>query len=423
MRVLYLEPFSGISGDMLLGALVDLGLPIEVLRAQVERLGLSDRVTLEVRRLGRGGVVGTKVDVRVDGQMEGPADRRPEGEGCEGVPGHAHGTPAAELLERIAGSRLEPGVRRTALRVFTRLVEAEARVHGAEPATVHLHEVGALDALVDVVGVVAGVDWLAPEQILSAPPREGWGQTRSAHGLLPVPAPATAYLLEGVPLERIDVPFELVTPTGAALLVTLCQAFTRECALEVERVGYGAGTRELAGRPNLLRATLGEAGPAAGVPRDQVVVVETVVDDLTPELWPHLIERLLEQGARDAWLTPVIMKKGRPGVALTVLADPARSAAIQQLVFAETGTLGLRVHTRDRVVLPRARGRLTTPLGVLAVKLSRLAGETAWRVHPEYEACRALARERGVPLREVYAAVRQAAGEVGALQVEEEERP
>jgi uncharacterized protein (TIGR00299 family) protein len=423
VRVLYLEPFSGISGDMLLGALVDLGVPIEVLRAQVEVLGLTDRVTLEVRRLGRGGVVGTKVDVRVDGEVEGPADSRPEGEEHQEGHGQAHGIHAAGLLERLADSRLEPAVRRTALRVFTRLIEAEARVHGTEPAAVHLHEVGALDALIDVVGAVAGVDWLAPERILSAPPREGWGQTRSAHGVLPVPAPATAYLLEGVPLERIDVPFELVTPTGAALLVTLCEAFTRECALDVERVGYGAGTRELAGRPNLLRATLGEAGPAAGVPRDQVAVVETVVDDLTPELWPHLIERLLEQGARDAWLTPVIMKKGRPGVALTVLADPARSAAIQQLIFAETGTLGLRVHTRDRVVLPRARGRLTTPLGVLDVKLSRLAGETTWRVHPEYEACRALALQRGIPLREVYAAVGRAAGEVGALHLEEEERP
>jgi uncharacterized protein (TIGR00299 family) protein len=375
-----------------------------------------------VRRLGRGGVVGTKVDVRVDGRVEGPAESRPEGAGQDLAPGHAHATRAADVLERIAGSRLEPRVRETSLRVFTRLAEAEARVHGTEPAAVHLHEVGALDALIDVVGATAGLDWLAPDRVLSAPPREGWGETRSAHGVLPVPAPATAYLLEGVPLERIDVPFELVTPTGAALLVTLSDGFTRECALNVERVGYGAGTRELAGRPNLLRASLGEAGPAAGAPRDQVTVVETVVDDLTPELWPHLIERLLEQGARDAWLTPVIMKKGRPGVALTVLADPARSAAVQECLFAETGTLGLRVRTSDRVVLPRARGRLTTHLGPLTVKLSRLAGESAWRVHPEYEACRALARERGVPLREVYAAVQQAAADPGALQVEGEDR-
>jgi uncharacterized protein (TIGR00299 family) protein len=421
VRILYLEPFSGISGDMLLGALVDLGVPVEVVRAQVEALGLGDRIELEVSRLGRGGVVGTKVNVRVDGQVEGSPGHRPE-EGEHDHHGSAHAVPAAEVLARIAGSRLEPEVRATSLRVFTRLAEAEARVHGTEPADVHLHEAGALDALVDVTGTVAALAWLAPDRILSAPPREGWGEISSAHGRLPVPAPATAYLLEGVPIERVDVPCELVTPTGAALLVTLSEDFTRRCAFKVERVGYGAGTRELAGRPNLLRATLGEADPAHGVPRDQVVVIETVVDDLEPELWPHLIERLLREGARDAWLTPVIMKKGRPGVALTVLADPARSALLERVVFTETGTLGLRVRTWDRVVLPRARGILDTPLGPLAVKLSRLPGETQWRVHPEYEACRELAGERGLPLREVYAAVQEAAGRPGALQVTGEER-
>ncbi len=417
MKILYLEPFSGISGDMLLGALVDLGVPVSCLEDQVAALGLADRVRIATRRLGRGGIMGTKVDVLVDGRAELPVDAHGHDHA-----GHGPATPASEVLERIASSGLEPGVRERSQRVFERLMAAEARVHGTEPARVHLHEVGALDAVVDVVGSVAALDHLGPERVLSAPPREGWGEIESAHGRLPVPAPATAYLLEGIPVERIDVPFELITPTGAALLTTLVEGFTREVCLEVERVGYGAGTRELSGRPNLLRASLGRAGESAAGVRDVVCVLETVVDDLSPELWPHLVDRLLEAGARDAWLTPVVMKKGRPGTALTVLAEPARASALERIVFMETGTLGLRVGTRDRVVLPRARGIITTPLGPVAVKLSRLSGDSAWRVHPEFEACRALAREKGLPLREVYIAVERAAADSGALQVEGEER-
>lgn len=410
MRLLFLEPFAGISGDMLLGALVDLGVPVGVLQAQVEALGLGDRVELKAAKTERGGVAATKVDVIVDGRLEVPDE--PDGP-C------VAGTTVGQVLDRLDTSSLEPGVREKAGEVFRSLAGAEARVHGSSPGRVHLHETGAIDAVVDVVCGVAAVSSLGVEKILSTPPCEGHGQIESAHGTLPIPAPATAFLLEGIPVQRIDVPYELVTPTGAAMLVSLADSFTFGVSLTPERVGYGAGTRELADRPNVLRVTLGVVEETVGNPRDKIAVLETTVDDALPEMWPHLIGRLLEAGARDAYIVPVVMKKGRPGIHLTVLGDPADLNRLERLVFEETGTLGVRVTETDRVVLRRARGRLETALGPLLVKLSRLPGENHWRVHPEYEACREAAMAHGMPLRDVYSEVARAASAEGMLTVEE----
>lgn len=420
-RILYIEPFSGISGDMFLGALVDLGVPLPFLDEQLRDLDLDGRVTLRARRVGRGGVFGTKVDVVVDGSVDAPHDvesPRP----TAGHRGAEHAIPAAEVVERIAAAPLDPDIRDRSLKVFRCLIEAEARVHETDAGHVHLHEVGALDAVADIVCSVAGVSMLEVDSVVSAYPREGHGEAHSAHGTLPVPAPATAYLLEGVPVQRVEVPFELVTPTGAALLVTLVDRFTERVAITAEHVAYGAGSRELAGRPNLLRISVGEemAGPLA--PHEQVLVLETVVDDALPEIWPYLIERLLEAGARDAWLDPVIMKKGRPGIHLTVVTDPQSRSLFERIIFEETGTLGIRASRTDRSLLPRAAGMLRTDLGPLRVKLSRPPGTEGWRVHPEFEACREVARELALPLREVYAAVRRAASRPHALTVEEEER-
>jgi uncharacterized protein (TIGR00299 family) protein len=420
-RVLYIEPFSGISGDMMLGALVDLGIPLSFMEDQLRDMDLDDRINLSARRVGRSGVMGTKVDVVVDGTVESPSDAMPP-PGHDGH--HAHGaaaTDASEILGRISSSRLEPGVRETSLKVFHRLVDAEARVHGSDEENVHLHEVGALDAVADVVCSVAGVAMLEVDSVVSAHPREGHGEARAAHGTLPVPAPATAYLLEGIPHFRVDVPCELVTPTGAALLTTLADRFTEQISIATERVAYGAGTRELEGRPNLLRMSLGRELAEPGTLRDQVIVMETVVDDANPEIWPYLIERLLDAGARDAWLDPVMMKKGRPGVHLTVLSDPETHPILEQIVFEETGTLGIRTTRADRTVLRRTTGTLETDLGPLQVKLSRLPRMDGWRVHPEYEICRRLAQEKGIPLRSVYAAVRRAASRADLLDVESED--
>jgi uncharacterized protein (TIGR00299 family) protein len=420
-RVLHIEPFSGISGDMMLGALVDLGVPLAFLEGQLHDLDLKDRIDLTARRVGRSGVMGTKVDVVVDGTVESPSETVSAHDQDDH---HTHGaaaTDASEILDRISKSRLDPAVRETSLKVFQRLVEAEARVHGSAEGSVHLHEVGALDAVADVVCSVAGVAMLEVDSVVSAHPREGHGEARAAHGSLPVPAPATAYLLEGIPHFRVDVPCELVTPTGAALLTTLADRFTEQISIATERVAYGAGTRELEGRPNLLRMSLGRELSDPGTLRDQVIVMETAVDDANPEIWPYLIERLLGAGARDAWLDPVVMKKGRPGVHLTVLSDLEIHPALEQIVFEETGTLGIRTTRADRTVLRRTTGTLETELGPLQVKLSRLPRMDGWRVHPEYEVCRRLAHEQGIPLRSVYEAVRRAASQADSLVVDGED--
>ncbi len=409
VRVLFLEPFAGISGDMLLGALVDLGVEVGVLEKQIEALGLGDRVQLKVTRTERGGIEATKVDVVIDGELEIPDT---DG-GWQG-----HSTTVEDLLDRLDTPSLDTAVKGKAAEVFTRLGAAEARVHGSDPGRIHLHETGALDAVVDVVCGTAAVLSLEVDTILSIPPSDGHGEVHSAHGILPVPAPATAYLLEGVPIRRVDIPFELVTPTGAAMLTTLVDSFTTSLSLTPERVGYGAGTRQLEGRPNLLRATLGTLEDVDTHGGNRIAVIETTVDDTLPEIWPYMIERLLDGGARDAYVTPVVMKKGRPGVHLTVLCDPPDLSKLQQLVFEETGTLGMRISHTGRMVLARARGRLKTSLGTITVKLSALPDGNRWRVHPEYEACRQKALEKGVPLQDVYREIVIASEIDGALAVE-----
>ncbi len=409
MRTLLLEPFAGISGDMLLGALVDIGVSIELLREQVEALGLGDRVELTASKVNRSGITATKVDVLVDGEKEEP-----------GIPpsGHNHHTTLLSIVERLEVSTLDREIADRAGEVFRRLADAEARVHGGDPEKVHFHEVGALDAIVDVVCGVAAVASLGVERVISTPPADGHGEVESAHGILPVPVPATTFILEGVPGRRIDVPFEMVTPTGAALLVTLADAIRTGISFVTERTGYGAGTRQIEGRPNVLRASIGELIDPPGKPGDEITILETTVDDAIPEVWPHLVERLLAEGARDAWLTPVIMKKGRPGINLTVLSDHDRVPVLEQLIFAETGTLGIRFTTAGRRVLTRQRGTLETRFGPLQVKLSRLSDDEPWSVHPEYEICRVVAAERGLSLQDVYEEIHRAAGEDGELTAE-----
>jgi uncharacterized protein (TIGR00299 family) protein len=354
----------------------------------------------------------------VDGVVEGPVGESVTGEG--GVQSH-HGssTDPGEIRTILDKAALDPVVRELAGEVFDRLAGAEARVHGAADGHVHLHEVGALDAIIDVVCSIAGLRELAPGRVIATPPREGHGEIRAAHGILPIPAPATLALLEGVELERIDVPFELVTPTGAALLITLADEISRTFSIRPERIGYGAGTRELTDRPNLLRGTLGEGDPSSLPGQDEVVVLETAVDDTVPETWPWLIERLLEAGARDAWMTPVLMKKGRPGIELTVVAVPGSEDELARLIFTEIPTLGIRFRRTQRMIRQRAPGTVETRFGPMRVKLSRMSEAEAWEIHPEFEACRAAAVEHGLPLREVYREV--ALADAGDVTIDEAE--
>jgi len=415
---LLLEPFSGISGDMLLGTLVGLGVPIGLFEEQVALLGLADRVTLRTEEVQRAGLAATKVDVVVDGEVEGPGGHH-HPTGGERAHGHdgAHGIPAVDLLERLQRPGIDPAVRAEATDVFSRLIDAEARVHGQDRERVHLHEVGGLDATVDVVCGVAGIGALEVERVVALPPCDGTGETVSDHGTIPVPAPATVILLEGRRVRRIDLPLELVTPTGAALLAVLTEEAPPAWTFQTSRTALGAGSRDVHDRPNVLRGSLGlyEVDDPG---TDRVVLLETAVDDVSGEVWPFVIERLLGAGALDAWVAPLVMKKGRPGVALTVVAPPDRPGDLERIVFEETGTLGIRVTPTSRRVLLRRSGVVETELGPLRVKLSS-EPDGEWRVHPEYEVCREAAREHGRPILEVYDIVRRAAERAGAVRAEE----
>jgi len=384
VRIAYFDTFSGISGDMTIGALLDLGVPLGAIQTAVEAVGLRD-VTLASERVDRCGIAATKFHVR-DGYDHGH---------------HLHPhRPYAEVRDLVAGSRLEPAVRDQALSVFARLAEAEGAAHGVPPESVEFHEVGAVDAIVDVVGAAAGLHHLGVERAWVGPLPLGQGMIRAAHGPLPVPGPAVVSLLAGRAVRFEDGGAELVTPTGAALVAALTEVGPVP-ALRIEAVGHGAGTRELSDRPNLLRLVLGT--PVVETGRDDVIVLEATIDDMSPELYEHVIERLLAAGAKDVFLTPVVMKKSRPGVTLSVLAAPADRNRLAGLVFAETSTIGLRWTPWTRLVLQRESRRVETGYGTVSVKLATAPDGTV-NVAPELDDCRRVAAARGVPLKVVHQA-------------------
>ncbi|HEY8490754.1 MAG TPA: nickel pincer cofactor biosynthesis protein LarC [Dehalococcoidia bacterium] len=382
-RVAYFDCFSGASGDMILGALVDAGLPLADLEADLRRLPLAG-YRLSFSRVRRAGIAAGRLAVEVDAEAPHPA---------RGL---------AEVRRIIQAADLPPEDRERGEAVFARLAEAEARVHGTTPEAVRFHDVGAVDALVDVMGAVIGLRRLGVVEVYASPLPAGGGVARGPHGELPVPAPATLELLRlaGAPLRPDGgEAFELLTPTGAAILTTLAR-FGRP-ALRLEAVGYGAGGRDLPDRPNVLRLWLGRRTPEG--PR-AMVLVETNIDDLNPEVLGYVQERLLALGAADAWHTPVQMKKGRPATLVSVLCAAELEEAVVRLLLRETSTLGVRVtevrrHEADREVV-----RFQSSLGPAAVKVRRLPGERP-RVAPEYEDCRRLALETGRPLEEVYRVV------------------
>jgi uncharacterized protein (TIGR00299 family) protein len=369
---------------MVLGALVDAGVSVDALRAELERLRLPGW-TLGMREVRRGAFRATKVDVRVD--------------------------PTAPRVQRglrdIAGilgaSGLPANVVDTATRIFTRLAQAEARVHGTTVDEVHFHEVGAIDAIVDVTGAVLGLALLGVEAVhVSALPMGG-GFVDTAHGRMPVPGPGTLELLRGFPVLDTGVRAELVTPTGAAILTTLAAGAGRMPAMTVERVGYGAGTADLPDTPNILRCVVGEgAGPGA----DEVVVqLETTIDDMSPQLYEPLMDRLFETGALDVFLTPVLMKRSRPGTVLTALCPPDRVGDLSRVLFEESTTIGVRWREVSRARLERAMVTVSTVYGPVPVKVSRLGGRVV-TVTPEFADVTRIAREKGLPVREVLEQVR-----------------
>ncbi|MGD9497053.1 MAG: nickel pincer cofactor biosynthesis protein LarC [Armatimonadota bacterium] len=401
MRVAYLEPIGGLSGDMMLGALVDCGLAVEALGETVRALGIAEEVAVSARPAVKSGIAATKVDVHAHGH---------HGHHDYGH-GHHHGRSAAELIAIVEAADLDAAVIERSVAIIRRLAEAEARVHATTPEQVHFHELGGLDTLVDVVGAVVGLRALGVERLHCAPLPIGHGWIECAHGRLPVPAPATAELLVGVPTREVDVCGETVTPTGAALVVTLADGFERPADLLAQRIGYGAGNADFDPVPNLVRLWLSAELPrAAPEPREagRVTIIETNVDDMPGELAPGALDAALAAGALDAWIEPIIMKKGRPALLIRALCVPERADAVAEALLRETTSLGVRLAPMERRCLRREQVTVKTAYGPISVKVGYLAGRPI-TASPEYEDCRRAASEHGVPLKEVYAAATAAA--------------
>ena len=376
MIVAYFDCFAGASGDMILGALVDAGLDIEDLRRILSGLPLAG-FDIRTSKIRKGGIGATKVDVI--------------------APPSTQHRNLRDVLDIIEASSLDGAVKTKSGRIFTRLAEAEARIHGTSPNEIHFHEIGAVDAIVDIVGAVAGLAALGIEHVHASKIPSGTGRIECSHGTLPNPAPATLELLKGIPTYSTGIPHELVTPTGAAILTTLAVRFGDFPALRIERIGYGAGTRDLP-IPNVLRLVVGrsEEDPDS----DGVRILETHIDDMNPQWYEYVMERLFEAGAKDVTLTPMIMKKNRPGILVRVVAEPGQVDSLTDVLFQETTTLGVRIsEIQMRRLLVRKVIEVDTPWGKAHVKTALRDGKPSFT--PEYDDCRRLARLSGLSLAEI----------------------
>ena len=385
-KVAYFDCIAGASGDMILGALVDAGLAEDALRDRLMALRLAS-FELRCRKVHKSGFAATKVDV-VTG--DDATERR-----------------LPEITAIVEASDLSDRIKEKAVGIFRRVGEAEARIHGKPLEEVHLHELGGIDTIVDVVGTLVGLEELNVRRIVVSPLPLGSGFVTGAHGRIPLPAPATLELLKGVPVVGSDIAAELVTPTGAALLTSVASRFGSLPSMTVTAVGYGAGTRDLP-IPNVLRLLVGEGASPNHVLTESMVVLQSNIDDLNPELYDHVIALLLSAGASDVYLTPLQMKKNRPGTMIGVLCRPSEADALADVLFTETTTLGIRQVAVMRRSLPRSIETVETPYGPVRVKVARLR-EGVVKASPEHDDCRRLAEELGVPLREVYRAAEGAA--------------
>jgi pyridinium-3,5-bisthiocarboxylic acid mononucleotide nickel chelatase len=390
VRIAHFDCFSGISGDMVLGAVIDSGIPVDAIRTALDSLGLP--IQLEVERVKRCGFAATKVTIQAPDQED------------------YRFLPDVEAI--IARSVLSPNQLELARTIFRKLAVAESIAHGLPLERVHFHEVGALDSIADILGAAVGLDLLGVERFSSSPVPTGTGTVKAAHGIMPIPTPGTLELLKGVPLAPSKIEFELTTPTGAAILTSVVTSYTSSPEMIVERVGHGAGTKDFLDRPNILRLLIGTASvPVSDKPTptgetDTVTILETNLDDATPEMIGYCFEMLFAAGALDVFALPIQMKKNRPGVLLSVICEADKTLKLEEILFRETGTFGIRRHTAQRSKLQRKLTTVETPWGPVKVKIG-------WRADgfevltPEYEDCARIARDRGVPLREVFAAVRK----------------
>jgi pyridinium-3,5-bisthiocarboxylic acid mononucleotide nickel chelatase len=448
MRIAYLECFSGMSGDMFLGALIDAGVSSDVLEKAVAALDLGARI--EISRVNRSGITATKVDVWVKGEKEGPGgsvehahshehghphDHAHEREhahthphevahahphastsdssraGAPALhshdqhshdPAHSHGRSLKEIRGIIGRAGISEKARQTALRIVDALGAAEAKIHNSDLESVHFHEVGAVDAIVDIVGAAVGAEALGFDEMICSPLNVGGGTVKCAHGVFPVPAPATVEILQGAPVYSSGIQMELLTPTGAAIVKTLAARFGAFPEMKIEKSGYGAGGRDLHGSPNVVRLVVGESTEsiAAKTALDTVTVLEANLDDLNPQVFGYVMDRLLAEGALDVFGVPVQMKKNRPGTLLTVLCKPEDAGKLAQIIFAETTTLGVRRREEQRQTLARRWVSVSTQWGDVRMKIASMNG-TVTNYAPEYEDCRRIAEEHRVPLKEI----------------------
>jgi uncharacterized protein (TIGR00299 family) protein len=458
MRLAYLECFSGISGDMFLGALVDAGVPVSLLQEAIAALGVG--AELRVSKVDRSGITATKVDVLINGERDRPRDdqaghdhspheqshhdhaHKHDHEHAHDGPHehkHSHGRHLSEIKRIIGAANISPKAKQTAIAIFEALGAAEAKIHNLDIEHVHFHEVGAVDALADIVGAAVGAEALGVDAIVCSTLNVGGGTVKCAHGVFPVPAPATVELLKGAPVYSSGVQAELVTPTGAAIVKVLAARFDSFPPMKIEKTGYGAGSRDFPNHPNVVRLAIGEAIPktihftqgklvnasgptqtqpaipqagfhadedtvhafvTGGAAVETISVLEANLDDLSPQVIGYVMDRLLTEGALDVFGVPVQMKKNRPGTLLTVLCKPDDASKLTDLLFTETTTLGVRRRDEQRQVLARRWEPVETEWGIVRIKIASCNG-TVTNFAPEYEDCRRIAEERGVPLKTV----------------------
>ena len=430
MRIAYLECFSGISGDMFMGALIDAGVPPELFTRTVEALGLAADARLEISRVDRSGISATKVDVVIAGEKELPREEfwnkeqsahshthdHEHDHGHEHEPTHHHDRVSAhkrehkhhrglkEIREIINRAAISAPAKERAIAIFTALGQAEARVHNSDIEAIHFHEVGAVDAIVDIVCAAVGSEALAVDQWICSPLNVGGGAVECAHGTFPIPAPATLDLLRHAPVYSGEIQKELVTPTGAAIVHVLAKRFGSFPGMKTEKIAYGAGSRNPKGFPNVVRLSVGEAATTldqhSSVPTEEIAILEANVDDMTPQIFGYVMERALAAGALDVFGAAVQMKKNRPGMLLTVLCRPEDKTRLTELIFAETTTLGVRMRQETRALLSRRHVPIQTKWGEIRMKLAGVNGSIT-NYAPEYEDCRRIAEQQGVPLKAV----------------------
>ena len=387
-RIAYFDCFSGISGDMVLGALVDAGADLRAIEAELRKLGLEGW-TISAEKVKRGQIFATHVKVST-------------------TEGHHH-RGLSIILGRIENAKLALRAAERARRIFTRLAESEARIHNLPVEQVHFHEVGAVDSIVDIVGAAVGFELLGIDEFACSPLDVGAGQVMTAHGLLPVPAPATADLLKGTPVYTSGIQKELVTPTGAAIATTLSTSYTKIPEMTLTAIGYGAGSMDFPEKANVMRLLIGEresvvAGEHSHGSADApITVIETNLDDMSPQIYGYFVERAFAAGALDVFSTAVSMKKNRPGLLVTILCEPRNQARLTDLLFSETTTIGVRMHEARRRTLAREFLNVQTEFGEVRMKISRMNGSVL-NATPEYDDCQRIAATKGIPLKEVLAA-------------------